>query len=155
MTIIFAVVFFVLAKWGFPIITGMVDKRNERIEESIAKAKEAEERLSGLAAEQEKMVEEARRKQADILKEATETKDSIIRQAQEQARQEASRIVADAKTAIAVEKENALRDIRAEVSVLSVNIAEKILRENLSDNESQLGLIDRMLDEMEDNSRTS
>ena len=81
MTLIFGIVFFVLAKWGFPMITGSVEKRAQRIGESIKAAKEAEERLRNLAEEQSRMIEEARQEQSRILKEASASRDSIVEQA--------------------------------------------------------------------------
>ena len=148
MVLIFGIVFFVLAKWGFPLITGMVDKRSDRIEQSIAKAREAEKSLSELSYRQEQLIEETRKEQARILKEATEARDQLLAAAKEQARDEASQMIQQARTQIAVEKESALRDIRSEVARLSVGVAEKVLRENLSSEEAQLSLIDRMVGEV-------
>ena len=85
MTLIFGIVFFVLAKWGFPLITGMVDKRSDRINQSIARAHEAEKMLSELSDRQERLIEETRREQAKILKEASEARDKMIADAKEQA----------------------------------------------------------------------
>ena len=120
MTLIFGIVFFVLAKWGFPMITGSVEKRAQRIGESIKAAKEAEERLRNLAEEQSRMIEEARQEQSRILKEASASRDSIVEQAKDQARAEASRILDQARIQIAAEKESALRDVRKEVALLLV-----------------------------------
>ena len=91
MTLIFGIVFFVLAKWGFPMITGSVEKRAQRIGESIKAAKEAEEKLRNLAEEQSRMIEETRQEQSRILKEAAASRDSIVEQAKDQARAEASK----------------------------------------------------------------
>lgn len=148
MTLIFGVVFFVLAKWGFPMITGSVEKRAARINDSIKAAKEAEEKLRSLADEQSRMIEETRREQDRILKEASASRDAIVEQAKVQAQEEAGRILAEARTRIAAEKENALKDIRREVAVISVNVAEKILRKTLSDSSEQTELVDRLLDEV-------
>lgn len=148
MTLIFGVVFFVLAKWGFPMITGSVEKRAARINDSIKAAKEAEEKLRSLADEQSRMIEETRREQDRILKEASASRDAIVEQAKVQAQEEAGRILAEARTRIAAEKENALKDIRREVAVISVNVAEKILRKTLSDSPEQTELVDRLLDEV-------
>jgi F-type H+-transporting ATPase subunit b len=148
MVLIFGIVFFVLAKWGFPLITGMVDKRSDRIEQSIAKAREAEKSLSELAYRQEQLIEETRKEQARILKEATEARDQLLAAAKEQARDEASQMIQQARTQIAAEKESALRDIRSEVASLSVEVAEKVLREKLSSEEAQLSLIDRVVGEV-------
>lgn len=148
MTIIFAIVFFILAKFGFPIITGMVDKRAKRIDEAIAAARKAEESLAGLAQEQERLLSEARTEQARILQEAAAQRDSMIVQAQEQAREEAKKIMDEAKARIQEEKEAALRDVRKEVALLSVTIAEKVVRKELSTDKGQMELIDRMIDDL-------
>ena len=147
MTIIFAIVFFLLAKFSFPVITGMVEKRTRRIDEAIGAAREAEERLKGLSAEQERLIAEARAEQARILQETAAERDRMLVQAQEQAREEAGRIMEETKARIAEEKEAALRDVRREVARLSVAVAEKIIRKELSDDRSQMELIDRIIEE--------
>lgn len=148
MTLIFGIVFFVLAKWGFPMITASVEKRAARIGDSIKAAKEAEEKLRNLAEEQSRMIEETRQEQSRILKEAAASRDSIVEQAKVQAREEASRILDQARTQIAAEKESALRDVRKEVALLSVSVAEKVLKKSLSDADGQSALVDRLVDEV-------
>lgn len=148
MTLIFGIVFFVLAKWGFPMITGSVEKRAARIGDSIKAAKEAEEKLRNLAEEQSRMIEETRQEQSRILKEASASRDSIVEQAKDQARVEASRILDQARIQIAAEKESALRDVRKEVALLSVSVAEKVLKKSLSEGAEQAGLVDRLVDEV-------
>lgn len=148
MTIIFAIVFFVLAKFGFPVITGMVEKRTKRIDDAIGAAREAESKLMGLASQQEKMIEEARAEHDRILKEAAAERDRLIAAAQEQARDEAGKIMEETRERIRQEKEAALRDIRREVAVLSVSIAEKVVRKELSTDAGQQELVDRIFDEL-------
>ena len=148
MTIIFAIVFFILARFGFPIITGMVDKRSRRIEDAIVAARKAEESLAGLAQEQERLLAEAKAEQTRILAEAVAQRDSMLAQAQEEARKEAGKILAEAKERIKEEKETALRDVRKEVAVLAVTIAEQVVRKEMSSEKGQMELIDRMVDEM-------
>ena len=82
------------------------------------------------------------------MKEAAETRDAIVEKAQEKARDESARLLADAKKQIEIEKQNAIRDIRSQVAELSVQIAEKVLRERLSSDEQQMEMIDRLLDEV-------
>ena len=148
MTITFLVVFFLLWKFGFPVITGMVKERQAFIDDSLRKAHEANERLANIQKEGESILQEAREKQAQILKEAAETRDAIVEKAQEKARAEGARLLDDAKTAIEQEKKAAIADIRSQVATLSVDIAEKVLRQNLKDDKSQMDLIDRMLDDV-------
>lgn len=148
MTLIFGIVFFILAKWGFPMITDSVQKRADRINASIKAAKEAEEKLRNLAAEQSEMIEEARKEQARILKEAAASRDMIVEQAKVQAQDEATKIMDHARTQIAADKESALRDIRKEVALLSVSVAEKVLKKDLEDRGSQTELVNRLVDEI-------
>ena len=146
MLLAFLVVFGLLAKYGFPAIVNMVDERNRYIDESLRKAREAQERLANIEKEGESILQEAREKQAQILKEAAGSRDAIVEQAQQKARAEGARLLDEAKAAIEQEKKAAIADIRRQVAELSVDIAEKVLRQNLRDDKSQMDLIDRMLD---------
>ena len=148
MTVVFLVVLFILWKYGFPVIVKMVDERKAFIDESLKKAHEANERLANIQKEGESILQEAREKQAQILKEAAETRDAIVEKAQDKARQEGARLMEDARIAIEQEKKAAIADIRRQVATLSVEIAEKVLRQNLKDDKTQMDLIDRMLDEV-------
>ena len=148
MLLAFLVVFGVLAKFGFPAIINMVDERNKYIDESLRKAHEAQERLANIEKEGESILQEAREKQALILKEAAATRDAMVEKAQEKARAEGARLMDEAKAAIEQEKKAAIADIRQQVAALSVDIAEKVLKQNLKDDKSQMDLIDRMLDEV-------
>ena len=140
MLLSFGIVFFVLAKFGFPIITKMVDERKQYIDHSLIVAKEANEQLANIKAEGESILAKANEEQIRILKEAAEAK--------EQARIEGDKILTDVRRQIQVEKEDAIRDIRRQVAILSVDIAEKVLRKNLESDKEQMQMIDRMLDEL-------
>ena len=151
MSITFLVVLFLLWKFGFPVITTMVKERQAFINDSLRKAHEANERLANIQKEGESILQEAREKQAQILKEAAATRDAIVEQAQDKARSEGARLLDEAKAAIEQEKKAAIADIRQQVAALSVEIAEKVLRQNLKDDKSQMDLIDRMLDDVSAN----
>ena len=148
MLLAFLVVFGVLAKFGFPAIVNMVNERNKYIDDSLRKAHEAQERLANIEKEGESILQEAREKQAQILKEAAESRDAIVEQAQQKARAEGARLLDEAKAAIEQEKKAAIADIRQQVATLSVEIAEKVLRQNLKDDKAQMALIEKMLDEV-------
>ena len=148
MTIIFALVFFVLAKFGFPVITGMVEKRRRRIDDAIEAARKAEDAIAHLNQEQERIVAETRAEQARLKKEAASERDRMIAQAREQARVEAQKIMDEAKARIAEEKEDALRDMRREVAMLSLAVAEHVVRKNLESDADQRLLVDKLVDEM-------
>jgi len=149
MTITFLVVLALLWKFGFPVIVNMVNERKKFIDESLKNAQDANDRLANLQQEGETILQEARAKQAQILKDATDTRDAIVEKAQEKARDEGSRLLADARAEIAAEKAQAISDIRAQVAALSVEVAEKILKEKLSSNEAQMDYINRMLDDVQ------
>jgi F-type H+-transporting ATPase subunit b len=148
MTLVFVIVFLILWKWGFPAIVKMVNDRKAYIDDSLRKAHEANEKLANIQKEGESILQQAREKQAAILSEATKTREAIVEKAQAKAREEGDRLLAETKAQIEAEKQNAIRDIRAQVATLSVQIAEKILKQQLSTDDKQMDLIDRLLDEV-------
>ncbi len=148
MAVVFLIVLFVLWRWGFPAIVGMVNGRKAYIDESLRKAHEANEKLANIQKESEAILQEARQKQAVILKEAADTRDSIVQQAQDKAREEGNRLINEAKAEIESEKLAAINEIRSQVAELSVKVAEKILRRQLDTDDKQMDVIDRMLDEV-------
>lgn len=149
MTVIFGLVLFILAKFGFPLITGMVEKRNKRISDSLEAARIAEEALANLQQEQERLISETRSEQARLMQEAAAERDRMIAQAQEQARAEAQKIMDDARERINEEKEAVMKEIRNEVAKVSLSIAEKIVRKDLSSDASQKEFVDKLLKELE------
>lgn len=150
MTIIFAIVFFILARFGFPVITGMVEKRSKRINDSLEAARIAEEALERLSQEKERILSDTKMEQDKLMKEAAAERDRMIEHAQSQARAEADKILFEARTQIRQEKEAALRDIRKEVAIVSMAIAEKVVRKDLSSDDGQKELLDTLVNEMKD-----
>lgn len=148
MFITFLVVLVVVGKFGFPAIVKMVEERKAYIDESLNKAREANEKLAYIQAESEQILKKAREQQAQILKEAMATRDNIVKDAQIKAQVEGQRILDEAKDLIRVEKENALKDIREQVADLSIQIAEKMLRKELKKSSEQTEMIDRLLNEI-------
>ena len=147
MTLIFAIVFFILAKFGFPLITGMVKKRSDRIDQSLKDAEEARKALKELAEEHKRMIEEARKEQARILNEAASTGDKILQAAKDQAREQTAAMIEKAREEIRVEQETARREISNEVAALSVEVAEKLVRAHLDSSQRQSALIDKLIEE--------
>lgn len=148
MAVVFFIVLAILWKWGFPVIVKMTNDRKAYIDDSLRKAHEANERLANIQKEGESILQEARERQAQILKEATETRDAIVEKAQDKAKDESARLLDEAKAEIESEKQNAIRDIRSQVAELSIQIAEKILREKLSKDSAQMDMIDKLLNEV-------
>ena len=93
MTLIFAIVFFIVAKFGFPVITGMAGKRADKIAEGLRKAEEAEQRFAELSRSCEAMLSQTREKQAEMLKEATRSGEQIVAEAKAQAQKEAAKLL--------------------------------------------------------------
>ena len=150
MALIFAIVFFVLAKFGFPIITGMVERRNARIADSLEAARKAEEALEHLNQEQEKIMAQAQVERARLEKEAAQERERMIAAACEQARVEARKIMDEARARIEEEKEAALKEMRREVALISLSIAEQVIRKEMKTDEGQKQLVDRLVDQVQD-----
>ena len=148
MLIAFLVVFFILAKFGFPAIINMVEERKKYIDESLQSAREANEKLANIKADSEVILKEAQLRQSQILKDATATREKIIREAKEKASTEASRIVEEARAQIVAEREKSERDSREQIADLSIQIASKVLSKNLEKDNQQIEWIDHLLDEM-------
>lgn len=148
MLLSFAIVWIVVGKYGFPIITGMVEKRKNYIDHSMEVAREANEQLAKLKTEGETLVAAANKEQGRILREAMQERDKIIAEARKQAEVVAQKELDEVRRQIQQEKEEAIRDIRRQVAVLSVDIAEKVLRKQLDEKHEQMGMIERMLDEV-------
>lgn len=147
MLIGFLIVLLILAKVGWPMIIGAVDKRNQHISDSLAAAQEANDALAGIEAAKEKAIAESHAEQVRILNESQELKKQLIEEARNEARAEAEKIVADARLKIEKEQAEAMSQIKAEVVTLSVDIAEKLLQRELSDKEAQSRYVEEILKE--------
>jgi len=154
MTLVFLVVLFILWKWGFPVIVKMTNDRKAFIDESLRKAHEANEKLANIQKEGESILQNARERQAALIQEATKEREAIVSKAQDQAREEGARLLADAKAEIATEKAAAIADIRKQVAELSVEIAEKVIRKNLSADKQQMDYVNQLLDEVSANKKS-
>ena len=148
MLLAFLVVFILMAKYGFPVITKMVEDRKNYIDESLKSAREANEKQANNKVERQAIHTKAREKQAQIHNHAMATLTQILHEAREKAQAEGQKLLNEAKAQISVEKENALRDIRRTVAGLSVQIAEKIVRRQLDTDDEQEKFIGKMLDEV-------
>ena len=148
MTIVFLIVLGIVSKFGFKVIVKMVKDRKDYIDSSLQKAHEANKKLANIKVESDALLQEARERQAAILKEAAATRDAIVEKAQDKAHEESNRLLTEAKVEIENQRQAAVSDIRKQVATLSVEIAEKVLREKLGDEKTQMDLIERMLDEI-------
>ncbi len=147
MTVAFGIVLFILGKFAWPAILKGLSEREQSIQEALNSAKEAQEQMKRLKADNDKMLREAMEERDVILAEARKIKDKIIGEAKEQAGKEALGIVESAKEKINNEKVAALREIKSTVAEYSIEIAEKILREELKDKAKQKKYVEKLLKE--------
>ena len=150
MTLAFAVVFILLARFGFPVIRKSVERRREYIDSSLAAAGEAQKKLDDLQQEMEAVRMDAERQKSEILRSAVQTREQLIAEARKKAGEEGEKIIAAAKASAQLESDAIIRDARHQVALLSIAISERLLRERLSsDPQSQTALAERLLAEMD------
>ena len=149
MFVSFAVLFFVLAKWGWPVIIKGIEERAELIDKGVEYAQNAKEQLDHAREEAEKYIAEARRQQADMLREADKMKTQIIEDAREAAQKEAQKVMDAAKQSIELSRKEAEQNFRDEVSAFALDIAGKVVRNQLADEKAQKQLVNTLLDEIE------
>ncbi|MBR3074785.1 MAG: F0F1 ATP synthase subunit B [Bacteroidales bacterium] len=147
MVVIFGVVFFLLAKFGFPVIIKAVHKRSDHVAEALRAAEQARLNLEKFAEDQNRILEQTKVERADILKAASDERNAMITKAREEAATEAAKVLQAAREEIAAERELAERQLRAEVSALSVAVAERIVRKELEQSGEQKALLDKYVDE--------
>ena len=147
MTIAFGVVFFILAKFAFPVILGSVEKREKYIDTQLDAARAAEVRIAGLEEEGKRIIADAEREKVSILKDAAASRDKIVGDARETAAEEAARIIAEAKKQANEEKDAILASARGEVAMIAIQMASKVLRGQMDDDRAQKALQEILADE--------
>ena len=145
MILTFLIVLFILKKFAWKPILGSLKEREESIDQALKSADKAREDMAKLQADNEKILAEARQEREQLLKEAREVKQKLIEDAKEKATQEAEKIIASAKQTIENEKTLAIEDIKNNIASLSIQIAEKILKQQLADPKQQQELMDKYL----------
>ena len=149
MFVAFAVLFFVLWKWAWPVILKTVDSRADLIDKGVEYAQSAKEQLDHAREEADKYIAEARRQQADMLREADRMKTQIIDEARSAAQNEAKKVMDNAKLTIEQERKAAQEQFRNEVSTFALDIAQKVVRNQLKEEKAQEKLVNSLLDEIE------
>ena len=144
-TISFLVVLVLMRRlaWG-PILQGLKD-REEEIDGALNKAKEARAEIENLQADNERLLQEARAERDGMLRDARDMADKLVSDAKQQAKDEGERMIEQAKQAIDGERAAAVAELKAEVAKLSLDIAEKLVRQELKDDAAQQELIGRMI----------
>lgn len=148
MLIIFGIVAFVLKKFAWKPILNALKEREESIANALNSAEEAKKEVAGLRADNEKIIAEARKEKDQILKEAKELKEKIVAEAKEKAAQEAQKTIDQGRQQIESEKIAAINEIKNQVANLSVLIAEKVIKKELSNKGEQKKMVDGLVDDI-------
>lgn len=151
MFVAFALLFIVLAKWGWPVIIKMMDKRAATIDAGVENAKQAKEQLDNARIEAKKYIVEAQARQQDMLREAARMKSELIEQAKKEAAEAAHKEMEAAKVSIEQARKEAELQFRNEVGKFSIEIAEKMVRTKMRSDSAQTELVNKLLDEIEQN----
>ncbi len=145
---ILIVLIFLLKKFAWKPILDSLNSREEGIKNALDSAEKARKEMQNLNADNEKLLQEARLQRDSLLKEARELKEKIVTEAALEAQEKADKIVAQAQVTIQNEKNAALADIKNQVAELSIQIAEKVIRKELSSSEQQYRLVEEMLEDV-------
>jgi F-type H+-transporting ATPase subunit b len=146
--VVFTALFFLLSKMAWKPILASLKERETSIQTALDSAEKAKLEMASLKSDNEKLLKEAREERDKILRDAREAASRLHDQAQTDAKKNADRIVEDAKAVINIEKQAAMRDVRAQVAAFSLEIAEKLIKKNLSDDKSQKDLADTFIKDL-------
>ena len=146
-SLIFIGLILLLKKFAWKPILDAVNQREEGIRTALLSAEQARSEMQNLQADNQRILQEARMERDALLKEAREMKDKMISDSKIEAQAVGQKMIEQAKVAIESEKNAAMAELKAQVSTLSLEIAEKLLREELSNKDSQMKLVEKMLDD--------
>ncbi len=149
--LIFIGLIFLLKKYAWKPILDSIDERDESIRDALSKAEIAKKEMEILKSDNEKIMKEAVLERDKILKEGNNKKNEIISKAKEVAKKEAQKIVKDAQLSIDLERKAAMKDLKDQIAIFSIDIAKKIVNKDLSKNSNQEDLINTYLDDMNSN----
>ena len=153
MTLAFGIVFFVLAKFAFPVINNMLKQREEEINTALEKAERTHQEMEKLQANNEMLLAQAREERDKILNEARQIHDKFIESAKVKANEEKDRIIESAREMIEHEKMAAATEIKNQIADFSIKVAEKVLQKDLASDKEQIDYINRLLDDIENKNR--
>jgi F-type H+-transporting ATPase subunit b len=145
---IFLLLIFLLAKLAWKPILGSLKEREQSIQQALDSAEQAKKEMASLKADNENLLREAREERDKILKTAREAANRLHDQAQSDAKKNADKIIEDARSVIQTEKNAALRDVKAQVAAFSLEVAEKLIKKNLSDDKAQKDLAEAYIKEL-------
>jgi F-type H+-transporting ATPase subunit b len=145
MTVSFLIVVFILRKFAWGPILSSLKERETSIEDALNAAKKAKDEVANMKAENEQLLKQARNERDMMLKEARDTKDAIVNEARAKAQTEADRMITIARETIQNEKMAAITELKNQVATLSIEIAEKVIRQQLASDEKQKALVNDLL----------
>ena len=148
-TLFFLILLLILRKFAWPSILAAVHARNESIRKALQSAEKARAEMAKLKADNEKILAEAKAERDAIMKDARDVKEKIIAEAREKASEESSKLLKNAREAIQNEKAAAITEMKQQMALLSVEIAEKILRQKLSKDKEQQALVEKLVDDID------
>ena len=143
----FAILYFLLKKFAWKPILGSVNDREDSIREALLAAENAKKEMENLKSDNEKILKEAKIERENMLKDAREIKTKLISDAENQAKEQASKMIDSAQLAIQNEKNSAMNELKQTVVELSVGIAEKVISSELEDKNTQLKVVENMLND--------
>lgn len=143
----FLVLLFILRKFAWKPILNSVNTREQSIKDALASAEAAKREMENLTADNERILKEARFERDTMMKEARDLKAKMISDAKEEAKAEADKMISQAQAAIESEKKAAIAELKNQVATLSVDIAEKVVKDELSNKDKQLKLVEDMIGE--------
>ena len=149
MFLAFLCLYFILAKWAWPYIIKSMEERADLIDKGVAYAQEAKAHLDNAKAEADKLIAEAHNEQADILREAAKMRNELIEKARGEAADEAKKVSQAAQVSLEQARKEAADQLRSEVGDLALQIAEKVIRRNIANDDAQRALVDQYLNEVE------
>ena len=149
--LIFIGLIFLLKKYAWKPILDSINERDESIRDALSKAEIAKKEMEILKSDNEKIMKEAILERDKILKEGNHKKNEIISQAKEVAKKEAEKILKDAQVSIDLERKAAMKDLKDQIAIFSIDIAKKIVNKDLSKNSNQEDLINTYLDDINSN----
>ncbi|MCF0220611.1 MAG: F0F1 ATP synthase subunit B [Muribaculaceae bacterium] len=149
MFVSFGILFLILWKAAWPAIIKGIDSRADLIDKGVEYAQNAKEQLDNAHLEAEKYINEARKQQADMLREADKMKNQIIEEARHEAQKEAQKVMEQAKVSIQQQQKEAEQQFRDSVSEFALQIAQKVVKQEMADTKAQSKLVNTLLDEME------
>ncbi len=149
MFVSFGILFLILWKWAWPAILKGVEARADMIDKGVEYAQNAKEQLDNAHLEAQKYINEARKQQSDMMREADKLKNQMVEEARAEAQKEAQKVMEQAKVSIAQQQKEAEAQFRDSVSEFALQIAQKVVKQQMADEKAQTKLVDSLLNEIE------